>query len=60
MSKETKLKTVKKWQEEFSFGFEWDLREDFATALQCNEVGRHMLEMSVVTMTLGFNKFENV
>ena len=38
MSKETKLKTVKKWQEEFSFGFEWDLREDFATALQCNEV----------------------
>ena len=38
MSKETKLKTVKKWQEEFSFVFEWDLREDFATALQCNEV----------------------
>ena len=35
MSKETKLKTVKKWQEEFNVGLEYDLRGDFVTAIRC-------------------------
>ena len=36
MSKETKLRTVKKQQEEFNLGLEYDLRGDFVTAIQCN------------------------
>ena len=35
MSKETKLKTVQKWQEEFTFGLDYDLIGDFVTAVQC-------------------------
>ena len=35
MSKETKLRTVKKLQEEFNLGLEYDLRGDFVTAIQC-------------------------
>ena len=35
MSKETKLRTVKKWQEELKLGLEYDLRGDFVTAIQC-------------------------
>ena len=35
MSKETKLRTVKKWQEEINVGLEYDLRGDFVTAIQC-------------------------
>ena len=35
MSKETKLRTVKKWQEKFNLGLEYDLRGVFVTAIQC-------------------------
>ena len=35
MSKETKLRTVKKWQEKFNLGLEYDLRGDFVAAIQC-------------------------
>ena len=35
MSKETKFKTVKKWQEEFNVGLKYTLRGDFVTAIRC-------------------------
>ena len=35
MSKETKLKTVQKWQEEFNFGLDYDQRGGFVTAVRC-------------------------
>ena len=35
MSKETKLRTVKKWQEKFNLGLQYDLRGVFVTAIQC-------------------------
>ena len=34
MLKETKLRTVKKWKEEFNVGLEYSLRGDFVTAIQ--------------------------
>ena len=35
MLKETKLRTVKKWLEEFKIGLENDLRGHFVTAIRC-------------------------
>ena len=35
MSKEAKLRTVKKWQEKFIVGLEYNLKGDFVTAVRC-------------------------
>ena len=58
------MRTVKKWQEEFNVGRKYNLREDFVTAIQCKLFARygggsHMLQVSVVTTTAGFDKVQS-
>ena len=47
---------IKNWQEEFNVGLKHDLRGDYVTAQQYKEVQK----VSVVTITLGFDKVQNV
>ena len=61
MSKETKFKTVKKWQEEFNVGLKYNLRGDLLQQYDVNfaRSESHILKVSMVTATLGFEKSES-